>query len=319
MTDSPDWQTLIQKHLDGQSTEEEASVLSKEIETNAKVRSQYLKAARIHGALCDELLALELDSIPPLSPDLSQNTQLRAASWPKPLAAAVIIAGAFVGLLGVVWAISSPTSEEKMISVLNGDFEDSVGPIPPGFPTDFGNWSGDPAEVIEEDGNRVLRFLETANVTGKPNGGASACNVFQLIDLTSLRQEWNTDDQITLELSARFHRESAPTDAEFPLIKGSCAIHLYQSEPGEIGKAWPLVISDALALGNKSIKLESGEESATISATCILAPEATIALISLNVNTRTGSKTPIKLGGYYADDVRLTLTKRPNLPIRIVE
>ena len=129
----------------------------------------------------------------------------------------------------------------------------------------------------------------------------------------------NTNDQVTLELSTRFHREVAPNDAELPKIKGSCTIHLYQSEPGAIGKAWPLVISDALALGNKVIKLNPGDEARRISASCILDPEATIALISVNVNTMTGTKTPIKLGGYYADDVRLTLTKRPNLPIRIVE
>jgi hypothetical protein len=81
-----------------------------------------------------------------------------------------------------------------MVSVSNGNFEDSLGPVPLGFPSGFGNWSGDPAEVIEEDGNRILRFLETANVTGKPNGGASACNVFQLIDLSSLQQDWDTEN-----------------------------------------------------------------------------------------------------------------------------
>ena len=314
MTDSPDWKILIQKHLDGQTTEEEADALSKEIETNASLRSDYLKAARIHGALGDEVISLDLESTPP------RSSGTPSISWPRPLAAAVV-AGAFVGLLGVgvVWAISSPKSEERIISVSNGNFEESAGQIPLGFPAEFGKWSGDPAEIIEEDGNRILRFLETANVTDKPNGGASACNVFQLIDLTSLQQQLNTHDQVTLELSTRFHREVAPNDAELPKIKGSCTIHLYQSEPGAIGKAWPLVISDALALGNKVIKLNPGDEARRISASCILDPEATIALISVNVNTMTGTKTPIKLGGYYADDVRLTLTKRPNLPIRIVE
>ena len=314
MTDSPNWQTLIQKHLDGRSTDQEADALSKEIETNAKVRSDYLKATRIHGALGDEVISLDLESTPP------RSSGTPSISWAKPLAAAVI-AGAFVGLLGVgvVWAISSPKSEERMISVSNGDFEDSLGPVPLGFPSDFGSWSGDPAEVIEEDGNRILRFLETANVTGKPNGGASASNVFQLIDLTSLQQEWNTDDQVTLELSARFHRKSAPTDDELPHIKGTCTIHLYQGEPEEIGKDWPSVIRDAVAIGNKTIKLAPGDASSSISASCILDPEATIALISVNVNTMTGTKTPIKLGGYYADDVRLTLTKRPKLPVKLVQ
>ena len=317
MSDFPDWQTLIQKHLDGQSTDEEAGALSKEIETNAKVRSDYLKAARIHGALGDEVISFDLESTPP------RSSGTPSISWAKPLAAAVI-AGAFVGLLGVgvVWAINSPKSEERMVSVSNGNFEDSLGPVPLGFPSGFGNWSGDPAEVIEEDGNRILRFLETANVTGKPNGGASAGNVFQLIDLSSLQQDWNTenaDSQFTLELSARFHRESAPTDAELPKISGSCTIHLYQAAPDSIGKAWPQVISEAVAIGNKAIRLEPGEEGKRITASCILEPEATLALISVNVNAKKPSTTPIKLGGYFVDDVQLTVIRQPNLPVRVVK
>jgi hypothetical protein len=48
-----------------------------------------------------------------------------------------------------------------------------------------------------------------------------------------------------------------------PKLKGSCTIHLCQAEPESIGKAWSLVISDAVALGNKAIKLDPGEESET--------------------------------------------------------
>ena len=227
--------------------------------------------------------------------------------------------------VGVVWAVGSPRprSQARLIPVFDGDFEDSVGPIDIGFPTNFGGWSGDPAEVIvEANGNRILRFLETANVTGKPNGGAVACNVFQIIDLSSLQQQWDTENseaQITLELSGRFRREAAANDAELPRLRGGLTIHLYRAEPEAIGKAWPLVIRDAIAVGNKRIHLEPGEETATISASCILAPEATIALISLNVNTRIPTKTPIPLGGYFVDDVKLTVTKQPTLPVNFVQ
>ena len=211
----------------------------------------------------------------------------------------------------------------EAVSVSNGDFEDSLGLVKREFPTSFGYWAGDPAEVIEEpDGNRILRFLETANVTGKPNGGASASNVFQLIDLSSLQQEWNTensDSQFTLELSARFRRESSPTDAKLPKIAGSCTIHLYQAEPDAIGKAWPHVISEAVAIGNKVVRLKPGEEGKRVTASCILEPEANLALISVNVNARKPSITPIRLGGYFVDNVKLTVIRQPNLPVRIVK
>ena len=64
MRPSQDWNALIQKHLDGQTTEEEAQALSTGIEDDAEVRSQYLKASQIHGALADETLALDVESEP---------------------------------------------------------------------------------------------------------------------------------------------------------------------------------------------------------------------------------------------------------------
>jgi hypothetical protein len=324
MTDSSDWQALIQWHLDGQTSEEEAATLSDRIVTDAEVRTEYLKATRLHGALGDETLAVDLETTPFTAPAPNKDRDLRPFTRPQQLAAA-LVAGAFVGLMGVgvVWAVSTPKSEASFVPIANGAFEAMSGPVEIGFPTQVGDWSGNPAEVVTEpDGNRMLRFLETANVTGDPNGGASACNVFQLIDLSSLQQQWGTDNsdaQVTLELSARFRREAAPTDAELPKLGGGLTIHLYQAEPESIGKAWPHVIRDAVALGSKAITLDPGEESATISASCILAPEATLALISVNVNTRIPTKTPITLGGYYVDDVQLTVIKQPTLPVRFVK
>ena len=49
MTDSLD--RLIQKHLDGRTSTEEAASLSARIIADRDVRSRYLKAAQIHGAL----------------------------------------------------------------------------------------------------------------------------------------------------------------------------------------------------------------------------------------------------------------------------
>ena len=228
MTDSTDWQDLIQKHLDGLTSEEEAAALSDQIVSNEAVRLDYLKAARLHGALGDETLELGEEPIPFPRVEPKKTTRINSLVWPRQLAAA-IVAGIFVGLtgLGVVWAVNSPRIEARFVPVADSSFESMSGAVPIGFPTEFGRWSGDPAEVIvDADGNHQLRFLKTANVTGKPGGGAAACNVFQLIDLSSLQQQWdteNSEDQFTLELSANFRREVAPTDAELP--KSRLTIH----------------------------------------------------------------------------------------------
>ena len=208
MTDETDWRALIQKHLDGQTSEAEAANLSNQIVSDAAVRSDYLKAARIHGALSYETRGLDLEAISFPQPESRKEGVRPPFALPRQLAAA-IVTGAFVGLLGigVVWAVNSPRSEANFIPIANGDFQSISGPVASGFPNQFGYWSGNPAEIIQEPrGNQSLRFLETGNVMGNPDGGASNCSVFQFVDLTSMQRQWDVDrsgSQFTLELSAQ--------------------------------------------------------------------------------------------------------------------
>lgn len=324
MIEPTDWQALIQRHLDGRTSEEDAAALSKQIVSNDAVRSDYLKAARLHGALGDETLELGRNTLPSPQLEPKKENGPQAITWPRQLAAA-IIAGAFVGLtgFGVVWAMGSPRSEASGIPIANGDFQSMSGRVTAGFPSQFGHWSGNPAEVVEApDGNRTLRFLETGNVIGNPDGGASNCSVFQLIDLSALRRQWDidrSDSQLMLELSAQFHREAAHSDADLPKLDASIRLFLFQGEPESIGDNWPEVVRDADALGKQAIKLAPGDEAATISTSCLLNPEATIALIAVSANARVSTTTPIELGGYYVDDVQLTAIKQPNLPVRFVK
>ena len=323
-TNSPDWQDLIQKHLDGLTSEEEAAALSEQIVSDDSIRSDYLKAARLHGALGDETLELadELIPFPPSEP--KKDGRIHSITWPRQFAAA-IVAGAFVGLLGigVVWAVNSPRSEARFVPIANGDFEALSGPIATGFPDRFGQWSGNPAEIVEvTNGDQALRFLKTGNVMGIPDGGASNCSVFQWVDLTSLKSQWKADrpeSQLTLELSARIRREAAPTDADLPKLDASVRIFLFQGDPESLSNQWPEMVREADASGKQAIRLAPGDAAGTISTSCLLSPEATVALIVVSANTRAASTTPIELGGYYVDDVQLTAIKQPNLPVRFVK
>ncbi|MEL6107365.1 MAG: hypothetical protein AAFU85_15100 [Planctomycetota bacterium] len=162
-----------------------------------------------------------------------------------------------------------------VVLALGTTFESFSGPVDIGFPCDIGKWGGNPAEVIEEaDGNRMLRFQKTGDVRGGPDDLASNCSVFQLVDLSTLRRQWGMSDretQVILNLSARFRREAAPTDSVLPRLGGSCRIYLFKADPEAIGKRWPRVIDeDGVGYGKKGIKLEPGEESTTITASCLL-------------------------------------------------
>ncbi|MCP4778612.1 MAG: hypothetical protein GY880_30725 [Planctomycetaceae bacterium] len=248
----------------------------------------------------------------------------RLLAWPQQIAAA-LVAGAMVGLLGVgvVWAVKSPQSQARPIQIANGDFETFCGPIELGFPSHFGTWGGNPAEVIEEaDGNRMLRLLKTGNVHGEPNDFASNCSVFQLVDLSSLRQQWETTDpetQVTLNLSARFHRESAPTDAELPKLAASCRIYLFNLKPDAIAQEWPRVIREhGVGFGKKEIKFTPRAEPATITASCLLESDATVALVVVAASTKSRAA-PVELGGFFVDDIQLTAIQRPTLPVHFLK
>ena len=239
---------------------------------------------------------------------------------------AAMVVGVIVGLLGagVVWAVNSPQSQIKTLHIVNGDFETMSGPVESGFPSQFGIWGGNPAEVIEGSvGSRMLRFLKTGAVNGDSDDPAKNCSVFQLVDLSLLRQQWNTADpgsQVTLNLTARFHREVAPTDDELPKLAGSCRIYLFNTKPEEIGEGWPQVIREE-GLGfskREEIKIMPGDEPATISTSCLLESEATVALIVVSASTKYHAA-PIELGGYFVDDVQLTAIRRPNLPVHYVK
>ena len=79
------------------------------------------------------------------------------------------------------------------------------------------------------------------------------------------------------------------------------------------------MLADVITVGKKVVRLEPGETSGEISAVCLLEPESTVALITLGAGVGMESNTPIALGNYYADDVELTVTSSPKLPVRIVK
>ena len=325
MSTSPDWESLIQKHLDGQTNEAEAAKLSAKIVADADVRSRYLRAAQLQGALATELLEFDLEEacMEPSTPTRHEHTAPSAGrrrQFPSSLVAALL-----AGLLGagMAWAIGSPKAEVRALRVADGSFDTlPVGPIQRGFSPRFGEWSGDPLEVIEEaNGNRRLRFLETGNVKGDPKGGATACNAFQFIDLTSLRHQWQADDpdtQHTLELSVHFERQPSAIDEAYPKLRADCRIYLFNVDPDAIVDRWPNVLGDVMAVGKKWVRLEPGETSGRVMASCLLEPEATVALITLDVGLGMRTTTPVKLGNFFADDVELSLTSRPKLPVRVV-
>lgn len=249
---------------------------------------------------------------------LSDRLLRRSPAW-QPISAGLLL-GALLGVLGVRMVMGMPVAEAVARQITLADHKFSsldLGLIPNRFPVLFGEWSGDPAEVIERaDGNRELRFLRTANIAGAPSGLARSCDVFQLIDLQPLREQCGdtaSEQTTVLKLSASFRQENPPAD--LPDLRGVCRISLFQAKPESIAKHWPGILRDAVAVGGKAVRLGVGGES-RLSASCILPPEATVAVISVSMHAGTNTGHAVGLGDSFVSDVALTAIIQPAFPLQ---
>ncbi|MEO0417049.1 MAG: hypothetical protein AAF226_19095, partial [Verrucomicrobiota bacterium] len=87
--------------------------------------------------------------------------------------------------------------------------------------------------------------------------------------------------------------------------------------PASVIEGWPGVVNEAVASSRKIIRIKPGESSLTVATACIMEPEATIALITLDVGLGVSSEVPVQLGDCYADDVQLSLMTLPKLPVKV--
>ena len=240
----------------------------------------------------------------------------RSPAW-QPMTAGLFL-GLLLGVVGVRMVVGMPSDEPfaRRIRIAAPHFQSlDVGLIPNQFPIRFGEWCGDPAEVIERaDGNPGLRFLRTANVNGAGAGGAHSCDVFQLVDLQSLRENFGqmpSHDQIILKLSAVFRHDHPRSD--LPALRGVCRICFFQAQPESISAHWPGILRDAIGVGGKAAPLGAGGE-ALVTASCILPPEATVAVISVSIHSGDPTGHAVDLGDSFASNISLTAIRQPVIP-----
>ncbi len=249
--------------------------------------------------------------------------RLRRTGTPPWLAAA---AGLVIGLFGasVVWAFANPkavATASRLFTLVDGGFEKGGGVIASGLPTSFGVWSGDRSEIVSDgaaapaEGKGVLRFLEAEREPALPAYGAASCDVFQLVDLRSLKSPGANDDA-TLELSVRF-RDGRTGKGEKLNFFGR--IILFSGDPSSIVPGWPFSQEKALGTAMVHVPSEGGAPDRWhLGRAKVLMPaEADFAVVHIMVHepeSRPGMKAVF--GEQYADDVRLTLTTQPTLPVR---
>lgn len=238
------------------------------------------------------------------------------------VAVSMMVMGIVMGLAGsgFVWAVSSNRIVATMRPVpelVDGGFERSTGPLPSGFPDRTGIWSGDSLETVSggaREGINRLRFRRAEADANAGRGRAISCDVFQMVDLRDMIAREGAQRESVLELSAEFADER-PLNTN-PSVTFFCQVYLFRCDASEVGRAWPANINDAVATGSAETTTLGSAPWARVRAKCLLAPEASCAVIHLAARPNLRGPMPDSL---FVDDVRLKIKTQPLIPIDIVE
>ena len=304
---------LVRRYLGGEATLEEARRLESMLAVDAQLRRDYLAYARVEAGLSSKVRPKLVKTASPA----------RWFSWrPLTAAAAGVVFGMFCTAVAFGYVMPrAVATASRLFALVDGSFEKATGRVASGFPSEFGKWSGDEAEVVirnAKDGKNALRFVRAEREPTLPNYGAASCDVYQLVDLRSLKADVDPGEA-TLELSARFldSRQKAGEKVKF-----ICRLYAFSGTPDVLPAEWPLSQKEALAAGSGTFDSFGGAPATwqTVSTKVLLPPSADFAVIHLVVHKpKNPAGTEALFGDQFADDVRLTLKTQPTLPVRLAQ
>jgi len=319
---------LIRRHLDGDATPEELTRLDEELRQDPEFRVVYVRYINTDVGLYE---AVQPRASAVASPSIvampEPKTYPRSFRW-RPLTAAA--AGLVIGLFtaSVAWAISNPRVTSTVLhlsSLANAGFEGHSGMVPSGLPDHPGVWSGDACEIVElaptqaREGRRALRFLRAEGAPQDAVQQSNSCDVYQLVDLRSLRNTLEANEESDLQLSVSFL--DTRTEADTP-VRFTAYIFLMQGYPDSLHQLWPVAKEELIGVGQKAFVSKGGGDSPqwkTLTARCAFSTRADFALIQIGAGRDVKANTPPpELGAQFVDDVQLSLKTRPVLPVRIL-
>jgi len=302
---------LIEAWCENRISDAEWDQLVQMVRASSEARERFRDASTWHGLLyaATEELAMEgaLQAFSATTQTTfkhpsAQSFLRHAAGWLIGMVSGVLLCAT------AVWSYntSSLSGSTKIALFRNGDFEDSVGSLPTGFPDRPGMWSGDEAVVVQLQGagrldhGNLVQFLTAKPDTALPDAKAIACDLFQWVDLESQQLPQNRSRQMMLELSADFLDDRA--DNTQPSVTFFCQIYLFRGDPANVRSNWPQVITEAVSSGSAQVTTLGHSGWRTVTARCLIPEQASIAVIHLAARPNLRGKMPADL---FVDRVRL--------------
>ena len=301
------YQVLFDAWSESRLTPAEATELSTLLRTDPEARARFRTDAAFHGQLHAALDGLNLDQATAPTKPIDFPSRSRTLG----LAAMLLAVGLTVASLGWLLSARAEHAETRPLGIRDGSFEALKGRLTDGFPSEIFTWGGDPSEVASVAGHpTALRFLEAAGEPNIPNSPRQSCDVFQVIDLKSVRTELLTSSEAYVELQANIH-DARPAHAQ--PVRFIAKVYVFEGDPASIFGNWPPVADQVLGSGAQFQVMHGGAGWQTLTTRCVLPPTAGFLVVQLGAGSagQPGQASP-KLGAQYADDIRLTLRTRQN-------
>ena len=301
------YQVLFDAWSESRLTPAEATELSTLLRTDPEARARFRTDAAFHGQLHAALDGLNLDQATAPTKPIDFPSRNRTLG----LAAMLLAVGLTVASLGWLLSARAEHAETRPLGIRDGSFDALKGRLTDGFPSEIFTWGGDPSEVASVAGHpTALRFLEAAGEPNIPNSPRQSCDVFQVIDLKSVRTELLTSSEAYVELQANIH-DARPAHAQ--PVRFIAKVYVFEGDPASIVGNWPPVADQVLGSGAQFQVMHGGAGWQTLTTRCVLPPTAGFLVVQLGAGSagQPGQASP-KLGAQYADDIRLTLRTRQN-------
>jgi hypothetical protein len=286
-------------------TPAEATELSAHLRTDPEARARFRTDAAFHGQLHAALDGLNLDQATAPTKPIDFPSRSRTLG----LAAMLLAVGLTVASLGWLLSARAEHAETRPLGIRDGSFDALKGRLTDGFPSEIFTWGGDPSEVASVAGHpTALRFLEAAGEPNIPNSPRQSCDVFQVIDLKSVRTELLTSSEAYVELQANIH-DARPAHAQ--PVRFIAKVYVFEGDPASIVGNWPPAADQVLGSGAQFQVMHGGAGWQTLTTRCVLPPTAGFLVVHIGAGSagQPGQASP-KLGAQYADDIRLTLRTR---------
>jgi len=301
------YQVLFDAWSESRLTPAEAAELSAHLRSDPQALARFRTDAAFHGQLHAALDGLNLDQATTPAKPIDFPSRSRTLG----IAAMFLAVGLTVASLGWLLTARAEHAETRPLGIRDGGFDALKGRLRDGFPSEIFTWGGDPSEVASVAGHpTALRFLDAAGEPNIPNSPRQSCDVFQVIDLKSVRTELLTSSEAYVELQANIH-DDRPAHAQ--PVRFIAKVYVFEGDSASIVGNWPPAADQVLGSGAQFQVMRGGYGWQTLATRCVLPPTAGFLVVQLGAGSagQPGQASP-KLGDQYADDIRLTLRTRQN-------